>query len=236
LIGRRFAYLGAIPRHPRYRKTTARAISAPVGMPAVPRRRPWYLALAVLGAIGLGATGACDGWRMVALYHEPIDASFATQRISDASDRAAIVAQSQHYLQVLDAAKSRGWPFAVAALVLGMAMVVASVRTLRGSNVARLALIQLVIAQAAVHVIGYLVLRDVFFADDGLDQDVFAAQLRIEGADRPRSDELAAKAIRVRRGIVRGVSSVGSLLIVFALTRKRAREHLDSANTAVGER
>src|SRR5271166_784228 len=102
-------------------------------MPAE-RKRPWYLVLALLGALALGMTGACNGWAAWTLYHEPVDVTLAGQGISDPADRAAVESRVDAYVHTLDAAKSRGWPVAVATLLLGSAMVIFSMRALGASG------------------------------------------------------------------------------------------------------
>jgi hypothetical protein len=206
-------------------------------MAATKRKRPWYLVLALVGAVTLGSTGACGGWSMVTLYREPIDPSVVGQRITDEADRAAVVARFQAYLQALDAAKSRGWPLAVASLLLGGAILIAAVRILGGRGAARKALIQLVIAQAGTSALSYWLMRDVFDADLRFVEANQSADIHERITDRPRADEMARKGSNVLRAatpIDFGLRTVGSALIVFALTRRRARELLDPANEAVG--
>ena len=56
-------------------------------------------------------------------------------------------------------------------------------------------------------------------------------------SDRSRADEIARKGshlLRAATPIDFGLRTIGSALIVLALTRPRARELLDSANEAVG--
>ena len=206
-------------------------------MAAPKRKRPWYLVLALVGAVTLGSTGACGGWSMVTLYREPIDPSVVGQRIADEADRAAVVERFQAYLHALDAAKARGWPLAVASLLLGGAILIAAVRTLGGRGSARKALIQLVIAQAGTSALSYWLMRDVFDADLRFVEANQSADIYERISDRPRADEMARTASHVLRAatpIDFALRTLGSALIVFALTRRRARELLDSANEAIG--
>src|SRR5258708_34261957 len=131
-------------------------------MPVAERKRPWYLVLALLGALALGTTGACSGWTTVAVYREPIDPTFASEGISDEADRVAVVTRVQTYLQTLDAAKRRGWPIGVATLLLGSAVFVFAMRALGGNGGARAALIQGVLAQAGVSAAAFWLIRGVF--------------------------------------------------------------------------
>jgi hypothetical protein len=174
---------------------------------------------------------------MVTLYREPIDPSVVGQRIADEADRAAVVERFQAYLHALDAAKARGWPLAVASLLLGGAILIAAVRTLGGRGSARKALIQLVIAQAGTSALSYWLMRDVFDADLRFVEANQSADIYERISDRPRADQMARTASHVLRAatpIDFALRTLGSALIVFALTRRRARDLLDSANEAVG--
>ena len=130
------------------------------------RKRPWYLVLALLGALALGMTGACNGWAAWTLYREPVDVTLVGQGISDPARPLPRSSRgSKPTSAALDAAKPRGWPVAVATLLLGGAMVLFSMRALGGSGGARAALVQIVVAQAGVNAASYWLLRDVMDAD-----------------------------------------------------------------------
>jgi hypothetical protein len=208
-------------------------------MPAAERKRPWYLVLALLGALALGTTGACSGWTTVALYREPIDPSFASEGISDDADQAAVVGRMRAYLQTLDAAKRRGWPIGVATMLLGGAVFVFAMRAMGGNGGARVALIQLVVAQAGVHAAAYWLMRDVFEANLRLFEAKQAAEIHEHVPERPRADDMARAAssmMRAANPIVFALRSLGSALVVVALTRRRSREFFRAAGEAVEER
>jgi hypothetical protein len=206
-------------------------------MAAPKRKRPWYLVLALVGAVTLGSMGACGGWGMVTLYRETIDPAVVGQHIADEADRAAVVARFQSYLEALDAAKARGWPIAVASLLLGGAVVVAAIRTMRGRGSARKALIQLLIAQAGTSALSYWLIPDVFDARLRFVEADQSADIHERVRDRPRADELVrgrSRLLHAATPIDFALWTVGSALVVFALTRRRAQELLDSANEAMG--
>ncbi len=173
------------------------------------------------------------------MYYQPIDPSVVGQGVTDDADRAAMVSRFQAYLHALDAAKSRGWPLAVATLLLGSAVFVAAMRTLRGSGMARNALVQLVIAQAGAHAASYWLMRDVFDAHLRVAEAAQAADLHANVSDRPRADEAAALTARIFHAatpIAFALRTLGSAMIVVALTRRRSREFFDSSAGAVEER
>jgi hypothetical protein len=208
-------------------------------MAVAARKRPWYLHVALLGALALGSMGACRGWNTVTLYREPIDPSILGDGITDPADRGAVVARAEAFLQTLDAEKARGWPLAVATLLLGGAVFVFAIRTIGGSRGSRAALIQLVLAQAAINAAGLWLLRDVFDADLRFSEARQAAQIREGMSDRSRADDT----VRTLSSVARAVPAieftfftVTSALIVVALTRRRSREVLDAAAGAIEER
>jgi hypothetical protein len=189
-------------------------------MAAKERKRPWYLVLALLGALTLGTFGASVGWSRVLLYRDAIDVSAEGLGIADEAQRKLVVRRVQECLEALDAAKSRGWPLAVASLLLGTAILVFGVRTLGGSSSARTALVQLVIAQASVNAADYTLMHGAWNAQQRLSEAKQAATAHIE------MNALAATAF----------STFASALIVFGLTRQRSRQFLDAVTGPVEER
>jgi hypothetical protein len=207
-------------------------------VPPVERKRPWYLVLALLGALALGTAGAFQGWSTYALYHEPLDPTVVGAGIPDEADRLAVVARFQAYLQVLDVAKPRAWPLGVATLLLGSAIFVFAMRALGGNRSARTVLVQLVLAQAVTNAAGYGLLRDVFEADLHVREAEDAAEShdRIPEHDRAAVLSAASKMRRAGYPIQLALDTLSSALIVVALTRRRSREFFDAASEAVRER
>jgi hypothetical protein len=208
-------------------------------MPPSERKRPWYLVLALLAALAFGLNGARGGWGTVALYHEPINPAVAAQGFSDEADRAAIVSRVEAYLHALDAAKSRGWPLGVATLLLGTATMLFAMRAFSGSSAARAALVQLVLAQAGVNALTHVAMRDVIQADLRVLEANEAANIHEQIPDPKRADEAMRTAeamFRVATPLSLALHLLGSALVVFALTRPRARAFFDPATAAVRER
>ena len=207
-------------------------------MPAE-RKRPWYLVLALLGALALGTTGACSGWSTVTLYRESIDVAAASEGIADPDDRAAVESRIDAYVRTLDAAKSRGWPLGVAALLIGGAIVFVAWRAMSGSGGARAALVQLVVAQAGLNAASFWLMRDVFDADPRVFEARQAADLHERVPDKPRADEMSRAAVSMLRAanpVALALRTLGSALVVIALTRRRSRDFFDAATAAVEER
>jgi hypothetical protein len=212
--------------------SVARAISRLQRM-VVPaqRKRPWYLVLALLGALALGTAGAFQGWGTFVSYHDPIDPTVIGSGIPDEADRLAVIARFEAYLQVLDMAKSRAWPLGVAALVLGTAMFVFAMRALGGSGTARAVVVQLVVAQAGANAASYWLLRDVFEAELRLREAEAAAATHETVPERDQ-----AEVLRAAYPIALALNTLGSALIVVALTRRRARAFFDPTSEALRER
>jgi hypothetical protein len=208
-------------------------------MPPPVRKRPLYLVLALLAALALGTTGASSGWATVAMYREPIDPARAGRGVSDEADRAAVVARFEAYLKALDAARARGWPIGVAMLVLSSGVLLLSMRALGGSRGARPALVQLVVAQAALSAASYWLMSDVLQAELRWGEAAEAIQIHQSFPQLEHTDEtlrLSGQLLRVWPRVELALGTVCSALVVLALTRKRAREFFDSPPAALGER
>jgi hypothetical protein len=194
-------------------------------MAAKQRQRPWYLVLALLGALTLGMFGASLGWSRALVYHEPVDVSVEGVGITDEAQRQLVVERAQEWIAALDAARARGWPLAIASLLLGSAILVFGVRTFAGSSTARAVLVQLVIAQATINAADCYLMRDSWDAWQRF-YSVKQAMTHVEDAEA------------ARRGLATfmGLSILGSALVVLGLTRRRSRQFLDAVDGAVEER
>lgn len=189
-------------------------------MAAKERKRPWYLVLALLGALTLGTLGASLGWSRVLLYREAIDVTAEGIGIANEAQRRLVVARAQECIAALDAAKSRGWPLAVASLLVGSAVLIFGVRTLGGSGSARTALVQLMIAQAGINAADYYLMRDAWNAQQRLYEAKQAATTHVE----------------VNSFTLTALSTFASALVIFGLTRPRSREFLDAVAGPIEER
>jgi len=198
-------------------------------MPAE-RKRPFYLVLALLGALALGAQGAYWGWSRAALYHSAIDPSVAGEGIADDRERARVVARAEASLRALDLARSREWPLAVASLLLGTATMLFAMRAMAGSPSARGALIQVVLGQAALHAGGHLLLRDVAEKQYAIDAQALAEE-RTTG-----TPVITAATLRAYDTAETVLHALASALIVVGLTRRSAREFFRDAASPVGQR
>lgn len=163
------------------------------------------------------------------LYRQPIDPTFESEDIADQAERDAIVTRTRAWLQALDNAKSRGWPLGVASLVLGGAVFVFAMRTLGGSSSARGILVQLIAAQAALGVVDYWLLRDVWELTARLEGARLAA-LAHEHLDPAMLRESA-----LSMPIAVALQTLSSALIIVGLTRRRSRRFFETRAEALGE-
>lgn len=204
-------------------------------MTAAARKRPWYLVLALLGALALGSISVWRGGTLMEFYRDQVDVSHAGDGIPDEADRAAVLARLQAFFQTLDAEKARGWPLAVATLILGGAVFTFAVRTMGGSTGSRSMLIQLVIALGAINALSVVLLRDVFEAGVRVAQAGDAAKLRGNPQESARSAAFYRTVSSAGPPMDFALSTVATAFIVVALTRRRSRDLLDAGTEALGD-
>ncbi|MGH7271051.1 MAG: hypothetical protein ACREJ3_11525 [Polyangiaceae bacterium] len=197
------------------------------------RKRPFYLVLALLGALAFGTSGALSGWGAFLHYRgaDGADPSIAGEGLSNQADRVAVVGRYGDYLHALDAAKKRGWPLGVAELLLGSALFAFALRAFGRSRTARAVLVQLVIVQAGVNAASYFLMRDVAEADLRVGEAEEAAVIRQHMPEWGHPDERAHAAVSLLRKAspwLFAIHTLGSALIVIALTTRRTRELFDS--------
>jgi hypothetical protein len=211
-------------------------------MAAQERKRPWYLVVALSLALALGTMSAFGGCARFTFYRAPSDAITAaapSRDISDDAERAAVEARFQAYLSALDAAKARGWPLSVAALLLGGATVFFAMRTIGGSRSARAALLQLVFAQGILSPVDAWLMRDVERAELRYQEAGQTAILRekaFEKRDVERWTALWDRLLEARIPVGVALHTLGTLFVLVALTRRRSRDFLDAASAAIEER
>jgi hypothetical protein len=214
---------------------------AQAGMAMQERKRPWYVALALSVALALGMMGAYGGCATFTLYRAPNVALAmgvaATRDIADDADRAAVQTRFDAFVATLDAAKPRGWPLAVATLLLGGAIVVFATRTIAGSRSGRVALLQLVVAQAGLTAASAWLMRDVDDADMRFRRAFQSALVHESTPERREADRwLFEHVSNAWNPVVLALRTLGSAFVLVALTRRRARHFFDAAGAAVEER
>jgi hypothetical protein len=217
-----------------------RASAARSGRP----KRPRYLAVALVGALVLGAgcwTEGCDRMRLYktpAFYGgEPEPGQVINASIKGDEDRRRAEALYQRFIEVAEQARKRAFPMAAATWVLGAALLALAARGLAGKTNTRLALMQVIVAQAAVVAATYFVTPDLRNAE--LDWEVERTLIhQRENLPADRYEKTVPMLRDIRRFGVPGwlvVRSLISALIVLALTRPRARAFFEAAGKPVPE-
>lgn len=216
---------------------------APGSKPGRPKR-PRYLAVALISALVLGAgcwTEGCDRMRLykvTAFYNGEADpGQIINGSIKSDEDRGRAEALYQHFIEVAEQARKRAFPMAAATWVLGAALLALSARGLAGKTNTRHALVQVVLAQAAVVAATYFITPDLRNAE--LDWEQERALIHQRETLTPEQYQQAVPMMQnARRFGAPGwlvVRSFVSLLIAFALTRPRSREFFEAAAKAAAE-
>jgi hypothetical protein len=201
---------------------------SPSGPPATvrppgrgPKKRPWYLILALVSAWIFGAmamTGGCDD---IGFYQA--DRSELTRTVQERmhdADREAVAAATDKFFDAMDLAKRRAFPLGVAALLLGAAMWGLAAGAMVGRQGARTALVQVILVHAALVVLGYLILPDVRAAHT--EADVRLAMLAPAPTDALQDARRIYVAARPKLPLVwMSLHLVGYGLVLVALTRRR---------------
>lgn len=198
-------------------------------------RRPRYLVVAVLVALVFGAacsTGGCD---RLAFFHSDIDLNAPRRAmLHDEANRTRADEMYQGFLDAANRQKGRAVPLAAATFVLGAAILALGSRSLSGRVNTRKHLIQLVAAQAIVVGASFFALRDMQRAE--LEWQL-ETMLMAQSEQMPAED--FARVSPPMRAAMHGVPptwlamrTLASLLVIFALTRPRARAFFDSVDAS----
>jgi hypothetical protein len=203
-------------------------------VPRAPVKRPRYLLFALIAALVFGAGCWMDGCGRLAFYRGEQDQSLELNRsIKSEADRTRADALYQHFTEVADAARGRAVPLAAATFVLGAALLALGSRAIAGKTKARGALVQIVIAQAALVGLAYFLTADVRNAE--LDWEMERTLIQQRETVPPDQYQYSVVIVgAMRRYGVPGwlvARTLASALIVFALTRPRAREFFEAAGT-----
>lgn len=207
--------------------------------PASAQRRPWYLVLALLLCSVLGAYGSLDGYETIALYRTTeIDTSYVLRDIAQEENRKAASASVDRLLGAMEQERSKLFPLAAGELVLGLALFMLAIFAMAGRGGARPAVVQLVVAQAALVVAMHVMTPKTRAAEVDLGLAVKSAQLRESGTDPHVVDDAAStyRHIEPYLGAVKlGVRTALALLVIVALTRARTRAFYEARSERPNE-
>lgn len=217
--------MSSIPPPPRGQsEPPARAAETNAG------RRPRFLLVALVVALLFGAGGWTDGCGRLAFYRGQQEPQTVIETVSDGDDRARSQALYERFVDTADNARGRAVPIAAATWVLGAALLLLAARGMGGRGNTRSALMQVVTAQAALVILSYVLLRDVWGAEADWQYET-AIMVQRDRAPPEQFPQIVAMLHGMRRWAPAGwlaIRSFASLLVLVALTRPRARAYFDT--------
>jgi len=191
------------------------------------RKRPWYLILALVFAWVFGASAASEGCATVNLYKS--DPSELALEQAKEVDREAVDKITQRYVSVLEGAKTRMFPLAIASLLLGSVMWGLAAGAMAGRNGARSALLQVMAVHALVLVLAFAITPDVRAAT----VEARVGLLGLVPEPKTSAERDAQKWVRAHLWAVpaafTAVQLIGYGLVLLALTRRRTREFFEAS-------
>jgi hypothetical protein len=185
-----------------------------------------------VAALVFGAGAWTEGCERLSVYHGDRDKwSALNQQIPDEAGRGRAEALFQNFIEVAERERGRTIPFAAATFVLGAALLALAARGLAGKTNARSAIVQVVLAQAIVYGASWYATKDFREAE---------ADWNLEWTIQKHKDAFPADQIEETRAMTRMtmhvldpmwlvIRTLGSGLIVFALTRQRSRDFFEAA-------
>jgi hypothetical protein len=203
-----------------------------------PRKRPWYLVAALVGAWIFGATAMSEGCAEISFYKssDRVElAQTAAQELGRDIDPAAAVPLTEHYYSVLDGAKNRVFPIAVAALLLGAAMWGLAAGAMAGRSGARSALVQVIAVHAALIVVNFAITPDVRAAEAEARAKVIALSPMPRAGPVREGRRLLIEHTAVIPVVRASMRLFGYGLVLLALTRRRTREFFEASGAARAE-
>lgn len=199
-----------------------------------PGRKPWYLVLALFFALAAGTSSACEGYNVVAFFHSDAIAPTESPVIEEAKtpgDRALLQQRVSDEVATLGKARGRVFPLGVAALIVGIAMVLVAMRSMAGQTGAHRLLVQLVVFEAALRIATFALEADVRAGDQALNAARFDVRLRqrVPEDEAAKLAPIGEAALRMYDPVHLALGTLGSALVVLALTRRRSRAFFEGA-------
>lgn len=193
-------------------------------------RRPWYLVVALLVCmLGFGGCGATGGWQTIQRYRG-VQLENPNGDLTHEDEQKAAIAAYDAWTSALESEQHRGFPLAVAELVLGLALSAFAMGAWVGRGGARRAVVQITIAQAALVIATFVAMPRARHAEIDFRLKVAAGKM-IEGG-QPRAEvDRTLPALRIfSEGstiVFLVFRTIAAGLVVVALTRPRSRAYYD---------
>jgi hypothetical protein len=200
---------------------------------STPKKRPLYLLAALALCFALGTGGWVGGCETIAYYHSDPALARYNAPLKDESERPRLDEATDRWMVARDASKKQAFPLGVAAFVLGAALLSLAARGLAGKPGGRSALVQVVSVQAAIALVTFVATKDVRWAE----REVYVANMMGNAPkpfptreERDHQERFTRAFLTFLSPAALGVRTLLALLVVFALTRPRARELLEPAS------
>lgn len=202
----------------------------------MPRKRPWYLVVALVLVSLAGVTAAAEGCATIGYYRGALQIEAPLSDGISEMDQAAIRAATDRYTQSLDEEKKTVFPLATSEVVLGMAMFAFAAAAMSGRDGARRALTQIVAVRAGVIILSFFLTKRVRAADEDLRHARDVALMRVAEGDKAES--IVGTYYKHRQGIALAgltAKAIALGLVVLALTRRRTRDFYETAEAYADE-
>ncbi len=200
--------------------------------PSPAKKRPLYLVAALALAFALGTGGWVGGCESIAYYHAEASSMRVDLPLKDESERPRLDRALERWFAARDAGRKHAFPLGVAAFVLGAAILSLAARGLAGKPGGRAALVQVISVQAVLALLTAASTRDIRWAER--DVDVIrtmgnAPRPFPNKEERDRQERFTRAFLELLTPATLGARTLAALLVVFALTRPRARDSLEPA-------
>ena len=206
----------------------------------VPKKRPWYLILALVLCTSFGACGWLDGYQSVLFYRDTsVDVPSYVEALPENAGRAHAREAAKALIDEREASRRKGFPLAVGTFVAGAAVLLFTMRTFANRATSKKLLVQFVALQTALIIAGHFVLWGVRSRISNVEdssQEALAIAHAKTDADKVQIEQSAKLVYRIRPGIMRvqlSVRLMASLFVILALTRKRTREYFGEIESGV---
>ncbi|HQY64959.1 MAG: hypothetical protein IPF92_29090 [Myxococcales bacterium] len=201
--------------------------------PTPAKKRPLYLVAALAMAFALGTGGWVGGCENVAYYHAEPSAMRVDLELKDEAERPRLDRAIERWFTARDAARGHAFPLGAAAFVLGAAILSLAARGLAGKPGGRSALVQVLSVQAALAVVTFAATKEIRWAE----RDVYVVRSMgnaprpfVSREERDRHERVTRALLEFLAPAMLGARTLVALLVIFALTRPRARELLEPAS------
>jgi len=198
-----------------------------------PKKRPFFLLLALVVSFMLGTSGWVSGCATIAYYNAGDPSALKTGAIPEknAAERPRYEAAVDQWVIASDAGKRHAFPLGVAAFVLGAAALALAARGLAGRQGGRSALVQVLSVQAVLAFVTFGATREIRWAER--ERDVAGQLLAMPPFASPDERLVHERGVRALYTLIgpaaMGMRTLMTLFVVLALTRPSARELLEPA-------